>query len=253
MKPLKRRKQSRSEGVRYTTRAAKRKHKVPIHSEPPKRRKLHSVLAENLHDRRARKRKIENINWFNEKSQETHTLHRSRRTRFLRSPYFVPNMNNLFQADLCDMQSLEKFKKGIVYILTTDKGKEFVARAVQKYLKSEDIKFYTTNNPDIKASIVERFNRMLKTRMLKYFTHTCTYKYVHVLQNLVHAHNNTKHSAINMAPTKSRNTIKVGSMTFFIQEKVGMSKGKGLIRKVLVKWKGYPDSFNSWIYYKDLG
>ena len=67
MKPPKRRRQSRSEGVRYTTRAAKRTHKDPIHSEPPKRRKLHSVLAENLHDRRARKRKIENINWFNDK------------------------------------------------------------------------------------------------------------------------------------------------------------------------------------------
>ena len=314
------------------------------------------------------------------RSQDTHTLHRSRRTRFQRSRYFVPNMNNLFQADLCDMRSLEKFNPGIVYILTvidvfckkawaiplkdkkattiiqafkrifktrkprflqTDKGKEFVAKAVQKYLKSEDIKFYTTNNPDIKASIVERFNRTLKTRMWKYFTHACTYKYVDVLKNLVHAYNNTKHSAINMAPnevttrnqskvynflysgkgrygkikrtrmifqvgdkvriTREKYTFEKGYETnwsteiFIVSKRLGgippryeikdlngeeiegsfyneelqrvvtdystkykidkilQSKGKGLSRQVLVKWKGYPDSFNSWIYYKDLG
>ncbi|KAF4519570.1 hypothetical protein B566_EDAN004777 [Ephemera danica] len=177
------------------------------------------------------------LEWL--RAQDAHTLHRPRRTRFQRSRYFVPDMNNLFQADLCDMRSLEKFNKGFVYILTvidvfckkawaiplkdkrastiiqafktifktrkpqflqTDKGKEFVAKDVQKYLKSENIKFYTTKNPDVKASIVERFNRTLKTKMWKYFTHANTYKYVDVLQDLVHAYNNSKHSAINMAP-----------------------------------------------------
>ncbi|KAF4529188.1 hypothetical protein B566_EDAN017653 [Ephemera danica] len=67
MHPPKRRRQLLSDGVRYTIKAAKRKNKSPIHREPSKRRRLQSVLAENLHDRRSRKRKVENLNWFNDK------------------------------------------------------------------------------------------------------------------------------------------------------------------------------------------
>ncbi|XP_018370163.1 PREDICTED: uncharacterized protein LOC108765815 [Trachymyrmex cornetzi] len=47
----------------------------------------------------------------------------------------------------------------------TDKGKEFVAQSMQKFLKENNIRFRVTRNPDIKAAIVERFNRTLKERM----------------------------------------------------------------------------------------
>lgn len=84
--------------------------------------------------------------------------------------------------------------------LQTDKGKEFVAQPMQKFLKENDIRFRVARNPDIKASIVERFNRTLKERMWRYFTHKNTHRYIDVLQNVVSAYNHTRHSSTKMQP-----------------------------------------------------
>ena len=58
--------------------------------------------------------------------------------------------------------------------LQTDKGKEFVDITFQKRLKDLKIQLFVCQNEDIKASVVERFNRILKTKMRKYFTHRNT-------------------------------------------------------------------------------
>ena len=47
--------------------------------------------------------------------------------------------------------------------LQTDKGKEFYNTTLQRWLKKEDIRHFSTLG-DAKASIVERFNRTLKSR-----------------------------------------------------------------------------------------
>lgn len=62
--------------------------------------------------------------------------------------------------------------------------------------------FYTTENADIKASVVERFNLALRTKMWKYFTYKNTYRYVDILQDLVHSYNNTFHRSIGMKPSQ---------------------------------------------------
>jgi len=64
------------------------------------------------------------------------------------------------------------------------------------------VSFYTTHNPDIKGAIIERFNRILKTRMYKYFTKNDTYRYLNVINNLLVGYNNSVHSTIGMAPSK---------------------------------------------------
>lgn len=84
--------------------------------------------------------------------------------------------------------------------LETDKGKEFVAKSVQMFFKNYEINFYVTNNPDVKAAIIERFNRTLKTRMWRYFTYANSYRYVDVLSDLIDSYNNRYHSSIKMAP-----------------------------------------------------
>lgn len=84
--------------------------------------------------------------------------------------------------------------------LQTDKGKEFVGKELQTFLKKSDINFRVTRNPDIKAAIVERFNRTLKERMWRYFTHRNTRRYIDILQQFVHAYNHAKHSSIKMEP-----------------------------------------------------
>jgi transposase InsO family protein len=309
------------------------------------------------------------VQWL--ESQEPYTLHRPVRKHFSRNRYIVYNMDELWQADLNDMQSLQQENGGYRYLLTvidvfskyawarplykktgtavasafetifqqsgrkplkiqTDKGKEFTNSVFQAFLKKQQVHYYTTNNPDIKASVVERFNRTLKARMWRYFTYHSSYHYVDVLPQLLHAYNHSVHRSIKMAPANVNDNnvamvwqtlygtpsrvqspkLKVGDTvrisrekmifekgyeknwseeifkivrvikrkpivyrlqdlegesiegTFYEKElqpvhiepstefkidKVLGSKGKGVSRKVLVSWKGYPSKFNSWI------
>lgn len=85
--------------------------------------------------------------------------------------------------------------------LQTDKGKEFVGAPMQKLLAAKNVRYRVTRNPDIKAAVVERFNRTLKEKMWRFFTHSSTRRYVDILQQLVAAYNNTVHSTIRMAPS----------------------------------------------------
>ncbi|XP_070171427.1 uncharacterized protein [Polyergus mexicanus] len=91
-------------------------------------------------------------------------------------------------------------KERLPVYLQTDKGKEFIAQQVQNFLKEKGIRFRVARNPDIKAAIVERFNRTLKERMWRYFTHKNTRRYIDVLQDIVRAYNHTRHSTIKMQP-----------------------------------------------------
>ncbi|XP_039305166.1 uncharacterized protein LOC120357759 [Solenopsis invicta] len=95
---------------------------------------------------------------------------------------------------------LARSKGRIPIYLQTDKSKEFVGRATQKFLEENDIRFRVTRNPDIKAAVVERFNRTLKERMWRYFTHKNTRRYIDVLQDIVRAYNHTRHSVTKMQP-----------------------------------------------------
>ena len=175
--------------------------------------------------------------WFED--QFSATLHKPVRYRFKRNQIVVKGPNLQFQADLCDMQSLKSFNDGYNYILTcidcftryawakpikkkdgtevakvmreifkenackrlqTDKGKEFLNSKVQKVLSDFGVEFWMTENNDVKAAIVERFNRTLKTRMYKYFTENETRRYVDILPKLVRAYNITVHRSIGMSP-----------------------------------------------------
>ena len=62
--------------------------------------------------------------------------------------------------------------------------------------------FFTTYNEETKASIVERFNKTLKTKMWKYFTHRETLTYVDVLSEMVASYNHTVHRTIGIPPAE---------------------------------------------------
>ena len=81
-----------------------------------------------------------------------------------------------------------------------DEGTEFTNRVFQKFLKEHDVHFFTTYNEETKASIVERFNRTLKTKMWKYFTHRETLTYVDVLSEMVASYNHTVYRTIGIPP-----------------------------------------------------
>ena len=87
--------------------------------------------------------------------------------------------------------------------LQTDKGSEFLNRSVQKLLQQYGVHHFSTHNEETKASVVERFNRTLKTRMWRYFTKSQSVRYLDVLQDFVRSYNKTYHRSIVMAMAPS--------------------------------------------------
>ena len=70
----------------------------------------------------------------------------------------------------------------------------------QAFLKEHSVTFFSTENEKTKASIAERFNRTLKTKMWKYFTKHDTVVYHSILQELVWSYNHTYHRSIKTQP-----------------------------------------------------
>lgn len=88
--------------------------------------------------------------------------------------------------------------------IQTDRGLEFKNKIFKSLLNSRKIKqnFPVTPSP-FKASIVEIFNRTLKTKIFRYFTHLNKKnyrRYVDVIDDIVHSYNGTVHSATLMKP-----------------------------------------------------
>ena len=64
------------------------------------------------------------------------------------------------------MDAFEKiFRQRKPLKLQTNIGKEFINVTFQKRLNELEIKFYVSQNEDIKASIAKQFTRKLKTKM----------------------------------------------------------------------------------------
>ncbi len=173
-------------------------------------------------------------------NQNTYTLHKPLKRKFKRNRVVVFGVDAQWQSDLVDMSQYSRVNDGYRYILTvidifskfawaiplknktekalvdafrqifrsgripkklqTDKGTEFLNRGVQALLKDNRVHFFTTNN-ETKASVVERFNRTLKTRMWKYFTANNTHRFIDVLPDLMQAYNNSFHRSIQTKPS----------------------------------------------------
>ena len=173
--------------------------------------------------------------------QDAYILHKPVRTRFKRRCVVVGDRNQQWQADLVDLSKLKRDNDGITFLLTvidvfskqawcvplknksaaslvaaleslfadhrpttlqTDKGLEFLNRSVQSLLRKQGIHHFSTHNEETKASIVERFNRTLKTRKWRYMTKRQATRYVDALQDFVRSYNDTHHRSIGMAPSQ---------------------------------------------------
>ena len=173
--------------------------------------------------------------------QDVYTLHAPAAINFKRNTVFVNGIDKQFQMDLVEMGEYAHENSGVRYLLTcidvfskyawvrplydktaasvtaafkdvldqgrkpvkvqTDRGTEFYNRTFQNLLTQYNIKHFSTGN-DTKASIIERFNRTLKTKMWRYLTAVNSRKYLPVLQQLVNAYNNATHRSIKMPPNK---------------------------------------------------
>ncbi|KAL3114448.1 hypothetical protein niasHT_019952 [Heterodera trifolii] len=82
--------------------------------------------------------------------------------------------------------------------LLTDKGREFTASAVQRYLRDEaEVRHHCMEtSPLWHAGMAERANRSIKERLYRYFTHRGTQCWTRVIQRIVSSLNASPNSSI---------------------------------------------------------
>ena len=84
----------------------------------------------------------------------------------------------------------------------SDRGKEFLNTTFKAMLKKNHIDIYTSKDSAIKASIIERFQKTLMTKVYKFLTRENSSKYIHVLQDIIRNYNDTPHTATGLPPNK---------------------------------------------------
>lgn len=92
-----------------------------------------------------------------------------------------------------------EFPKNIPRNLHTDEGKEFYNQHFQRLMKKYAINHYSTYSK-MKASIVERLNRTILTKLWRTFNLQGTHKWVTQLQPIIQQYNSTFHRTIKMRP-----------------------------------------------------
>lgn len=172
-----------------------------------------------------------------EKAEE---LHAPIRRKFKRRRVFVFSIDDIWAADLKDMQQISKQNKHFKYILTvidifskfayavplkTKSSREVLEAfnnlfessgrrprklwtdAGKEFINASFTKFLKDNNIELyhvfnegKSCLIERFNRNLGEMIQKHLTSTNSSKYIDVLQDLLKEYNNKYHTSIKMTP-----------------------------------------------------
>lgn len=221
-------------------------------------------------------------------------LYRNARRNYQRRKVTMYGVNDTYQIDLVEMIPYAKQNKNYKYILTAidifskyawalpiktksskdvadamkkilhsgnvptniqcDRGKEFYNSEFRRLMDQYNINLYSTYTI-IKAAIVERFNRTLKTKMWKELHLNGSTKWINILSKLIDSYNSTTHSTIKMAPKNVhnnnkrieqqllntvynyRNELKLSK--FHVGEHVRISKQKHLFEKgYTANWTG---------------
>ena len=169
-------------------------------------------------------------------------LHKPVRKKFKKRRVIAKHVDDIWAADLVDMQSYSRTNKGFKYILMIidvfskygwaiplkNKTAAEIVRAftelwnsgekVPKYLWTDkgrefDNKLFRAlldkknvhmywTENEEKSCIVERWNRTIKSMMWKYFTKQRTGIYICVLPDFIKKYNNTYHHSIKCTPSR---------------------------------------------------
>ena len=160
-------------------------------------------------------------------------LHKPIIRNFKKRKVYSSFKDNIWGADLADMQLISKFNKGFRLLfcvidifskyawvvplkdkkgvsivnafqnivknaienkIWVDKGSEFYNSNLKKWLKDNNIEMYSTRNEE-KPVVAERFIRTLENKIYKYMI-----KYIDKLDDIVDEYNNTYRRAIKMRP-----------------------------------------------------
>ena len=174
-------------------------------------------------------------------SVENYTVHFPSRIRFPTRRIFAKHINYLFETDLSDLSKYKSSNNNYVFLLgvidvlskrawvvplhsksapeiirafkiifahhntptylRSDRGKEFLNKPFQDFLKQNNVKHYVAHGVH-KASVIERFWRTFKGKLMKYLHYNNTHRYIDVLDQLVESYNNTYHRSIKMSPSQ---------------------------------------------------
>ena len=185
---------------------------------------------------------VKNI-WSDDLAME---LHKPVKRKFQRRKVIANGIDDIWSADLVDMQWSSRENKGVKYLLNVidvfskfawsvpikDKTGRSITDAFQLIVKTsrrkpnklwvdQGTEFYNRvfkswlEENDIemysvfnegKAVVIERFNRTLKEWMWKYFSANNTRKYIDILSSLLQLYNTRKHSSIRMTPKEASMT-----------------------------------------------
>lgn len=176
------------------------------------------------------------------KADVVNEIHKNVRVNFPRRSVILRDIDDLWQADLIDMQALSKLNAGYKYILViidgfskyawafpikqktkeivskefqtllengrhpknlqTDMGTEFYNNKFKKVIEKYHINHYSSYSTK-KASIVERLIRTLKTKLYKEFSLKGNYKWIDgTLDKKVYEYNHTFHRTIGKTPAE---------------------------------------------------
>jgi len=84
--------------------------------------------------------------------------------------------------------------------LHVDRGTEFYNASFKALMEEYGIHLYSTFS-NLHATIIERWNKTLKTLMWKEFSFRGSYKWIDILQDMVTQYNETKHHTTGMKPS----------------------------------------------------
>ena len=173
-------------------------------------------------------------------------LHKPITRTFQKRSVISSGINEIWAADLVEMQKFSKWNKGIKYLLMvidvfskygwirglkdkknetvsktfdeifkskrkpqmlwTDKGSEFISKHFKEFWKSKEIKLYPTENEE-KSSVVERRNKTIKNRMWKMFTVINNTVCWDKIDNIVNDYINARHCSVKMTPVEASTAI----------------------------------------------
>ena len=223
------------------------------------------------------------------KNTEAYTLHKPKRKTFVRRHVIAPSIDHTRQVDLLDVSKIKEENDGHTFLficidcfskkvwvqkmkdksakssvaafktilevsnrkptkIQADKGSEFFNKEFKKLCEQNNIRLYSTFS-ELKACIVERFNRTLREKMQRYFTFKDSNRYIEVLDYLVSSYNNSYHRSIRRSPNSVKkedegeiflNLYKYNKndgqkceikIEFKINDKVRISKSKTIFEK----------------------
>ena len=178
------------------------------------------------------------MSWL--RHQPTYTLHHPRQVRpRAHYPYRVYSPRLQFQADLVDYSKYAPWNEGYKFMLVVidifskkawavplktkggkevaqaldkildppperlqvDQGSEFYNQHVTRVLKAKNVERFSIFS-QYKCAVVERLNRTIKDRLERIFTATNSKTWIHVLNDVMEAYNNSHHRTIGMAPNQ---------------------------------------------------